>query len=273
MSGVPEYFARKDPFAYFDNISAKRAELLSVEEQLAGQTLLSAETVTDSETENIFVWIQEHFEDFLRFLRLLSEGQQETILAYYLCYKAQKEMAVIFTSTQTVCSFHIRSAMRAFGAIIRFGGKNPSLEQLREVFKKADCERASFKSLKNRKVSLDLATVLLEYFDGRSFQKIAEKRRLHRAGIRRVLSRVCRRLRDSKSLEDKAVGAWMFSFLDEANPAGTGWSLRKIKKIKNKELVIPDIVGSFRVSLGDPDVKSLFTSRAMIKGTVRFAED
>jgi hypothetical protein len=54
--------------AYFQSIVANRALLLDEQEALEGGVLVSIETAEDqAQEQDIWVWLQEHFEKFLRF--------------------------------------------------------------------------------------------------------------------------------------------------------------------------------------------------------------
>lgn len=59
--------------AYFQSIVANRALPLDKQEALEGSTLVSIETAEDQQQgEDIWVWLQEHFERFMRLLRHLG---------------------------------------------------------------------------------------------------------------------------------------------------------------------------------------------------------
>src|SRR5208282_4898996 len=73
---------------YFDSITSARAMLLTDEEALEGQTLLSAESdPKKKEDQKILTYIQENFPMFLKILRLLKKEDQELLLSYYLLSK------------------------------------------------------------------------------------------------------------------------------------------------------------------------------------------
>ena len=61
--------------AYFESVTATRSVLLTEEEQLLGQTLLSAETEEFGE-DDFYVYATEHFADWLKAIRCLSMEQE-----------------------------------------------------------------------------------------------------------------------------------------------------------------------------------------------------
>ena len=61
---------------------------------LEGGVLVSIETAEDQQQEeDIWVWLQDHFDHFLRLLRHLSKEDQELLLSYYLLGKTQSALA------------------------------------------------------------------------------------------------------------------------------------------------------------------------------------
>ena len=125
--------------AYFDSIVATRALLLDEEESLEGNTLISLESQADMAEEDILTYIQENFAGFLRILRSLKKEDQELLLSYYLLSKTQNTLATIHKSTQTVCSFRIRMAVKTLGTFIMMGGA-PTVETMHEILTKAGLE-------------------------------------------------------------------------------------------------------------------------------------
>src|SRR5271167_2274242 len=106
---------------YFDSITSARAMLLTDEEALEGATLLSMESDPKfKEDQKILAYIQENFPMFLVMLRHLKKEDQELLLSYYLLAKTQNTLAIIHRSTQTVCSFRIRMAVKVLCAFILY---------------------------------------------------------------------------------------------------------------------------------------------------------
>jgi hypothetical protein len=69
--------------AYMDSITAARAQLLTEQEQLEGAGMLSVETTDEFGEDDIYVYCQEHFAEWLDMLRNLPLEQQELLLSYY----------------------------------------------------------------------------------------------------------------------------------------------------------------------------------------------
>jgi hypothetical protein len=250
--------------AYMDSITSARSMLLSDEEALAGGTTISCETTDEFGVDDIYVYCQEHFADWLRVIRVLSREQQELLLSYYLLGKTQQVLAGIVSSTQTVCSFRIRMAVKLAGTYMMMGGR-PTAEQIRVVLIKAGLED-SIRGVK-------LSEIIAEYAACRNFAAIAYRYRLHRPDIRRAMSQASKHLLGNPTGETDpqppgdpdgiAVGAYIFNLIDKANPDGKGVSERqKAKTARCVVRVDPPCVGEFRVAVNDPGWDSLFVSRA-----------
>ena len=239
--------------AYFDSIVATRAMLLDEDEALEGGTLISLESQADLAEEDILTYIQENFAGFIRILRSLKKEDQELLLSYYLLSKTQNTLATIHKSTQTVCSFRIRMAVKVLGTYIMMGGA-PTVDRMHEVLTKA--------GLENSLPKIELSKIVDLYVKTRNFQKIAELHHLHRPDIRRAMSRASKQLLESKQPQEHALGAYIHSLIDKANPAGQGYSKRKIAKQCHIYRQDPAILGEFRISVGDPDFSHMFVSRA-----------
>lgn len=238
---------------YFDSITSARALLLDEEEQLEGCTTISLETCADLAEEDILTYVQENFAEFLRRLRFLKREDQELLLSYYLLSKTQNTLAVIHKSTQTVCSFRIRMAVKTLGTFIMNMGE-PTVEKMHDVFEKAGVENSLEK--------VPLSEVVALYAKIRNFQKIAEQYKLHRPDIRRAMSRASKQLMDSRNADEHALAAYVHSLIDKANPAGQGYSKRKAAKLGHLYRVDPDILGQFRMRVEDPSFEHMFVSRA-----------
>jgi hypothetical protein len=239
---------------YMDSICASRAMLLTDEEALEGQTLLSAESdPKKKEDQKILTYIQENFPMFLKILRLLKKEDQELLLSYYLLSKTQNTLAIIHRSTQTVCSFRIRMAVKVLCAFILYGEEFTE-GKMKDVLVQAKLEH----SIK----SVPLSTIIDLYIKTRSFQRVAEIHKLHRPDIRRAMSRSSKQLLESKDPEEKALGAFIHSLIDKANPSGTGFSKRKVQKLGNIYRCDSPILGEFRIRIDHPDFDQYFVSRA-----------
>jgi hypothetical protein len=251
--------------AYMDSITAARSVLLSDEEALAGGTTISCETTDEFGVDDIYIYCQEHFADWLRVIRVLSREHQELLLSYYLLGKTQQVLAGIVSSTQTVCSFRIRMAVKLAGTYLMMGG-TPDEATMRTILLKA--------GLENGLKTVPLSEVIAVFAQCRSFQKIATVYHLHRPDVRRAMSRASKSLlggdRHNKdestatgSPENLALGAYIFNLIDKADPSNVGTTKRqKAKTARCVVRVDPPCTGEFRVAVNDPGWDSLFVSRA-----------
>jgi hypothetical protein len=251
--------------AYMDSITATRSMLLTEEEALAGGTTISCETTDEFGVDDIYVYCQEHFADWLRVIRVLSLEQQELLLSYYLLGKTQIVLSNLLQATQTVMSFRIRMAVKLAGTYLMMGGE-PNVDQLRMVLTKAGLEH----SLEG----VSLSEVIAMYAECRSFQRIANIYDLHRPDVRRSMSQAAKKLLGGDpahqefeitpaSPEEIALGAYIFNLIDKANPDGQGISKRqKAKTARCVVRVDPPCTGEFRVAVNDPGWASIFVSRA-----------
>jgi hypothetical protein len=238
--------------AYFESVVANRSMLLTDEESLEGQITISQETCGDLQEENILTYIQDNFSTFLKTLRFLKKEDQEMLLSYYLLSKTQNTLALIHKSTQTVCSFRIRMAVKTLGTFLMMG--EPTVEKMHEVLTTA--------GLENSIPKVELSKIVDLYVKTRNFQKISDIYKLHRPDIRRAMSRASKQMMESKDPQEHALGAYIHSLIDKANPAGQGFSKRKIAKQCHVFRSDPEILGAFRIRVDDPDFDQMFVSRA-----------
>ncbi len=227
--------------------------LLGEDEQLEGTTTISLETCGDLAEEDILSFIVENFERFLRTLRFLKKEDQELLLSYYILSKTQNTLALIHKSTQTVCSFRIRMAVKTLGTFMLVGGE-PTEELLHEVLSKAGLEDCLEKA--------PLSTIVMEYVRTRNFQHVANHFGLHRPDVRRAMSRVSKTLMDSKDGKEAATAAWIHSLIDKVSPIGNGFSKRKSQKLGHIYMQSSPILGQFRIDIQHPDFDQYFVSRA-----------
>jgi hypothetical protein len=238
--------------AYFESISSARSMLLTEEEQLEGTTTISLETQGDLAEDDILTFVSENFSEFLKFLRYLKKEDQELLLSYYLLSKTQNTLAIIHKSTQTVCSFRIRMAVKTLACFIMMG--EPTMERMHDILDKAGLEKSLEK--------IDLSEIIDLYAKTRSFQRIAEVHHLHRPDIRRAMSRASKALMESKIAQEHALGAYIHSLIDKSNPVGVGLSKRKMQKQGHVYRTDSHILGEFRIKVEDKDFNSWFVSRA-----------
>ena len=145
-----------------ENMVGRRSALLTVEQQLEGQTLVSLETQDDFAQDDILIYLSEHFPDWLSVLRLLSKEQQEMLLSYYLLSKTQSTLAKLLGATQTVVSFRIRMSVRLIGALLMWGGA-PSVKIMKPLLVKSGHQ--------DLLVKIGLAEAIWEYDRCRSFKR------------------------------------------------------------------------------------------------------
>lgn len=109
-----------DHNAWFESQVAQRAMMLSEEEALEGNTLVSFETnAAEQNGSYVSLYIESHFGEFLKQLRYQSPADQSLVLSYVMLKKTQSQLAKIFMSTQTIVSFQIRCIMRAVAGSTR----------------------------------------------------------------------------------------------------------------------------------------------------------
>jgi hypothetical protein len=183
----------------------------------------------------------------------------------YLCGKSmvpthntQNTLALIHKSTQTVCSFRIRQAVKRIGTFMMLGV--PTEEVIAKVLKKAKLENELPQNIRGEQISL--SKVIILYEETRSFQQVADAFGLHRPDIRRTMSRVAKTLSESKEPQDMALAAFVHGLIDKASASGQGFSKRKLGKLCHSYRQDSDILGKFVVDLTDPDINQIFTSRA-----------
>lgn len=252
------------------------------EANLEGTQLMSIETESDSQEWGIYEYIQDHFSEFLRYVRMLSRKDQEMLLSYYLVRKTQTQLAKIFHATQTVCSFRIRLTVRALLAMILFGGPNPTVDQIRPILESASLERTEMQSTELRdyyysdengdpkndenKIKdgnltvVSLADVIVHFIGSKSFTATADSFGVHRPDARRYMSRAAKALFDAKDPDQQALGAWLSLLINRKNPKGAGLSNRELAKQGDLYLQDPAILGQFRINVQDPDFNAMFQS-------------
>lgn len=242
---------------YFDSITSARAMLLDEEDQLEGTTTISLETQADLAEEDILSFINDNFDRFLRTLRFLKKEDQELLLSYYLLSKTQNTLAIIHKSTQTVCSFRIRMAVKTLGTFVMMG--EPTEELLHAVLDRAGLENSLEKE---DHPAPALSKVVMEYVRTRNFQQVAANFGLHRPDVRRAMSRASKALMESKNGKEAATAAWLHSLIDKVSPVGIGFSKRKAQKLGHLYRGDPAILGQFRMNIEDPNFGHMFVSRA-----------
>jgi hypothetical protein len=143
-------------------------------------------------------------------------------------------------------------AIKTLCAFIMMG--EPSVDKMHEILVHEGLEEG----LDN----LPLSECIDLYAKTRSFQRIAEVYHLHRPDIRRAMSRASKQLMESGEAQSHALGAYIHSLIDKANPSGVGYSKRKVSKLGHIYVRDPDTLGEFRVNVSAPDFDAWFVSRA-----------
>jgi hypothetical protein len=226
---------------------------------MEGITTVSAETVEELVKDDTLVYVSNNLPEFLRRLRFLSKEDQELLLSYYLLSKTQNTLALIHKSTQTICSFRIRMAIKKFGTFLMLG--IPTVEIMGEILERAGFEHTLEKDGLNR--TMPLSKVIDAYAKTRNFQRVAEIYHLHRPDIRRAMSRASKALMLSKNGRELALGAFLHGLIDKASASGQGYSKRKLAKQCHIYIKMPDILGKFSIDVNDPDFdKYLLVARA-----------
>jgi len=238
---------------YFDAIISKRSvEAYTDDSEFKDQTV-SLETQNDLIEEHISLYIKDNFKDFLRILRSISNEDQELLLSYYIANKPQWCLAKIYRSTQTICSFKIRMAVKKLGATIIYGEK-PDINIMQKVLEDNNLEFL----LKDVRTSV----LIDDYRKYRSFQIVSKKNKVHRPDVRRVLSQVSKTLLDKTDEKSLSLGAMVYGLIDKASANGQGYSKRKIDKISYLFRSDPNILGSFYIDVQDPNFDNILVSRA-----------
>jgi hypothetical protein len=216
---------------------------------LDGSQLISIESDANTQEQDIFVYVHENFPAFLQLIKSIRIRDSEMLRIYYVLRKTQSQLGPIFGLSQTIASFNLRMAVKVIACLIMFGGA-PTQEQTRPIFEAAGLEEQKLKGNEGDNISVSLSQLLDEYEKKRSFQYVAQLHGLHRPEVRRTFKRVSNILLNSKVPEEHALGAWVFSLIDKANPHGTGQTERYKAKSGNIIRYDPPELGQFRVKIG-----------------------
>jgi hypothetical protein len=242
---------------FFDAIIAARSVMLSEEQALEGATTLSLETQIDMAESDVLSYIENDFPGFVKILRHLSKEDQELLLGYYVISKTQTSLAPIHGLTQTICSAHIRAAMRKMGTYIIFGPPTPEI--MAPIFIEAELEGLLKKT---DGTVVPLSEVVALYAKTRSYQRVAEVLGLRRPEVRRVMRSAQKVLAARSGIKAKAISAYLLDLIDKSSASGKGPSQRKLAKQGDLYVRTPAILGKFRIDVTDPDFNQVFVSRA-----------
>lgn len=235
---------------YFESIVAARAMLLDPEQYQEDHTV-SLETQSEVMATDIASFIQEHFKEFFDVLKYLSKEDQELLLCYYLLSKTQWSIARIYNSTQTICSFKLRLAVKKLGTFMLLG--IPTQEKIHEIlvaFGRSELE------------GISLAEIISHYSKARSFKETANAFHLKRPDVRRALSKLVKDLMKERNSQFLALGAYIFGLIDKASAQGKGLSNREKIKICPIYRKDPELLGRFEVDVDHPDFEHMLVTKA-----------
>lgn len=215
---------------------------------------ISLETQPDLARNSISESLRENLAVFLPPMKNLSPEDYEMVLAYYLLRSPQWCLAKLCHSTQTLCSFRIRMALKKLGVVAACGG-HPSQETLDSVLE--------LHSLNHLVSSVPTSLLVVEYRRRRSFLAVADALHLHRPDVRRALTKAATVLMGDKHENHAAFGAYIHGFLDKASISGVGFSQRKTQQLADVYKSDPKCAGEFCVLTTDPALEDHFlVSRA-----------
>jgi len=240
-----------DASQYFNSIVADRAMLIDPDDY-QGEHTLSLETQADIIAQDIATYIFDNFKDFLTILKFLSAEDQELLLGYYILSKTQWSLARLHNSTQTICSFKLRLAIKKLGTYMLLGV--PTAEKIHEIL-------VTFGKTHYNE-SVRLADIIDHYSKTRSFKACASHFKLKRPDIRRSMSTLSKELLEGTDINSLALGAFVFGLIDKASAQGKGLSTREKAKISPICRRDPSILGEFRVEVTHPDFNHLLVTKA-----------
>jgi hypothetical protein len=226
---------------YFDAVTAQRSLLIS-DPSLFADATISLETQHDLARDTVGEAFREHFGRYVPFLRFLSPEDAELLLVYFVLGKPQWCIAKLYCSTQTICSFRIRLALKKLGLAATYGGPPPS---------QAFDDVLEAHNLNHLLEPVRTSLLVSEYETRRSFTLVADHLRLHRPDVRRALTKASTVLLSDQHDEHAAFGAWIHGMIDKASITGVGFTSRKAARHTHLHRVDPGIVGSFRINVSD----------------------
>lgn len=227
---------------YFESITAARSLRIKDPFDTAHQTI-SLETQAELAKNSVSEAFREFFGMYYPSMQHLTLEDQEMLLAYYLLGQPQWCLAKLARSTQTLCSFRIRMALKKLGVITINQGP-PSVEVLDRVLNEH--------GLNCLIQGIPTSLMIEEYRKRRSFRAVADFLCIHRPDIRRALSRVVDVLLKDSHEEHAAIGAYIHGLIDKASPSGTGFSTRQAHRFAHIHRADPRCVGEFVIMTSDP---------------------
>ena len=222
-----------------------------------GDHTLSLETQADMVSQSTISYIQDNFGKFMEYLKFLSFEDQELLLSYYLLSKTQWSIARLHGSTQTICSFKLRLAMKRLGTYILMG--IPSKEKINQTLGTIDM--VNFQPEESA-APIPYSDMIDLYAKTRSFKTVALAFGVKRPDVRRALSSLSKTLLATKESPTLALGAYVFGLIDKASAQGRGLSQRERAKICPIYRRDPDMLGKFEVNVAAPEFDHFLLSRA-----------
>ena len=238
---------------YFESITAARSMLIEDPFDTEHETI-SLETQSDLSKDSIGMFLRDNFGQFLPLLRQLNVEDYEMFLSYYFLKKPQWCLAKLYQSTQTLCSFRIRMALKKLGIVTLYQGEPPA-EALDAILASHD--------LNDILPTVKTSVLVTDYRRLRSFSAVATHQGLHRPDVRRALTKAATGLMNDAHEEHMAIGAYIHGMIDKASITGSGYSARKVAKHALLHKSDPKCVGSFCVDVSDPSFEEhVLVSRA-----------
>ena len=224
---------------YMGSISDARALLVDPDEWLAGNTLLSAETVGGA--EELATFIKNNFATFLKYVALLRPDDRLLLLSYHLLGKPQHLVGKVIGETQTLVSARQIKATRLL-AFYALAGGVPS----------DDCLRSYLEA--------DVACWIIRFRQVRNLKMVATEFKIHRPEMKRQIIRASVELCTSSDPLRAGLGEYLASLSEGQNGDWTGLSRVRRKRATRMIRRDPDTLGEFRVNVADMD--GWFSSRA-----------
>ena len=188
--------------AYHDNPQAS----------LDGSQCISIETRNDDELE-LLDYINNHYFQFLRYVKQMDYYSQELLLSYFLIGKSQEQLAKIQGTTQTLTSRALHCAVRAALAIMLFGGP-PSSDTITAILARHTITHAELKTRNHKLKTFSVPRILNAYLRLKNTRAVAQAFDLHPPEVRRVIKKTAMMLRATTGQKEKALSWWLMSLLN-----------------------------------------------------------
>jgi hypothetical protein len=237
--------------AYLESLSIERTMLLSEEEQLHGDTTVSAETCDDLVSDGIDIFLHSNFPEFLKAMRKLTSEEQDLLLEYYILNKPQALIGKTHQTTQTQASFALRAAVGSLCAQMMLG--MPTIADVHRVLVEGGVQDTFIYKRWGSKYDVQgtLSEAIVMYATLRNSRKVAEYFGF-RGSVRQIL-RQCTASLGNGGSEQRALASYVNTI--------TAFT-RKQKGSRHIARTDPDIVGQFRVRVDDPNFGHMFVPSA-----------